>query len=162
VIQGARWQRSEKRVQNTIAELDWSADGRRYRYRAREGDPLDLADLFGRLRASGKLTRAASPPTPISSRHLVGTLSRCCRAHSRLGHRGVRNASDIMVSFRPGYFYGNGSFNYLVTLAVRMADGTKRDTGFAMATFPLPAAVRVGDVIPARLPRFSFRTQNGE
>jgi hypothetical protein len=38
-----------------IAELEWSADGRGYRYNAREGDPLKLKDLFGRLRASGKL-----------------------------------------------------------------------------------------------------------
>jgi hypothetical protein len=29
----------------------------------------------------------------------------------------VHNPSDIMVSFRLGYFYGTGSFNYLATLA---------------------------------------------
>jgi hypothetical protein len=57
-----------------------------------------------------------------------------------------------MVSFRPGYFYGKGSFNYLVTL-VGTHGGLERSAtlGFAMATFPLPVATRVGDVIPVRL-----------
>src|SRR5205085_4691656 len=50
---------------------------------------------------------------------------------------GVLNASDIMVSFRPGYFYGNGSFNYLVTLAGTHGGLERSATlGFAMATFP--------------------------
>jgi len=57
-----------------------------------------------------------------------------------------------MVSFRPGYFYGNGSFHYLVTLAGTHGGLERSATlGFAMATFPMPVAIRVGDVIPARL-----------
>ena len=138
---------------NAIAELEWSADGRRYRYRGREGDPLDLADLFGRLRASGKLDENgfASDAALFAATWSVLYPDAAGRIRA-WATGGVRNASDIMVSFRPGYFYGNGSFNYLVTLAGTHGGLERSATlGFAMATFPLPVAVRVGDVIPARL-----------
>jgi hypothetical protein len=138
---------------NATAELEWSADGRRYRYNPREGDPLDLADLFGRLRASGKLDGEGF----ASDADLFAATSSALYPDAAARIRawatgGVRNLSDIMVSFRPGYFYGNGSFQYMVTLAGTHGGLERSSTlGFAMATFPLPGAIRVGDVIPARL-----------
>jgi hypothetical protein len=138
---------------NAIAELEWSADGRRYRYSAREGDPLELAELFGRLRASGKLDGAgfASDADLFAATSSALYPDAAGRIHA-WATGGVRNPSDIMVSFRPGYFYGKGSFEYLVTLAGTHGGLERSATlGFAMATFPLPAAIRVGDVIPTRL-----------
>jgi len=135
------------------AELEWSADGRRYRYNAREGDPLELTDLFGRLRALGKLDGQgfASDADLFAATSSALYPDAAGRIHA-WATSGVRNPSDIMVSFRPGYFYGNGSFNYLVTLAGTHGGLERSATlGFAMATFPLPVAIRVGDVIPARL-----------
>ena len=138
---------------NATAELEWSADGRRYRYRGREGDPLDLADLFGRLRASGKLDgKGFASDADLFAATWSALYPDAAGRIRAWATGGVRNASDIMVSFRPGYFYGKGSFNYLVTLAGTHGGLERSATlGFAMATFPLPVAVRVGDVIPARL-----------
>ena len=138
---------------NAIAKLEWSADGRRYRYRAREGDPLDLADLFGRLRASGKLDgkgfASDADLFAATSSALYPDAAGRIRAWAT---GGVRNPSNIIVSFRPGYFYGAGSFQYLVTLAGTHGGLERSATlGFAMATFPLPVAIRVGDVIPTNL-----------
>ena len=138
---------------NAIAELEWSADGRRYRYSAREGDPLELTDLFGRLRASGKLDeKGFASDTDLFAATWSALYPDAAGRIRAWATGGVRNPSDIMVSFRPGYFYGNGSFNYLVTLAGTHGGLERSATlGFAMATFPLPVATRVGDVIPARL-----------
>jgi hypothetical protein len=157
---------------NAIAELEWSADGRRYRYRAREGDPLDLADLFGRLRASGKLDENGFASDSDLFEATWSALYPDAAGRIRAwATGGVRNASDIMVSFRRGYFYGNGSFNYLVTLAGTHGGLERSATlGFVMATFPLPVAIRVGDVIPTNLldsasarkrPNRSMSTQAG-
>ena len=66
---------------------------------------------------------------------------------------GTRSAQtfDIMVSFRPGYFWCR-IFSALADLAGTMVVAwSSASLGFAMATFPLPAAVRVSDVIPGRL-----------
>jgi hypothetical protein len=138
---------------NATAELEWSADGRRYRYSAREGDPLDLTDLFGRLRASGKLDgKGFASDADLFAATWWALYPDAAGRIRAWATGGVRNPSDIMVSFRPGYFYGNGSFEYLVTLAGTHGGlGRSSTLGFAMATFPLPVAIRVGDVIPARL-----------
>jgi hypothetical protein len=137
---------------NAIAELEWSEDGHRYRYIAREGDPLGLASVFSRLRASSKLdgngfASDADLFAATASAHFPDAAGRI-RGWA-IGD-GVRNPSDILVSFRPGYFYGAGSFEYLVTIAGTHGGLERSATlGFAMATFPLPAATRVFDVIPS-------------
>jgi hypothetical protein len=137
---------------NAIAELEWSEDGHRYRYIAREGDPLGLASVFSRLRASSKLdgngfASDADLFAATASAHFPDAAGRI-RGWA-IGD-GVRNPSDILVSFRPGYFYGAGSFEYLVTIAGTHGGLERSATlGFAMATFPLPAATRVSDVIPS-------------
>jgi len=138
---------------NAIAELDWSADGQRYRYSARGGDPLELTDLFGRLRASGKLDgKGFASDADLFAATWSALYPDAAGRIRAWATGGVRNPSDIMVSFRPGYFYGKGSFNYLVTLAGTHGGLERSATlGFAMATFPLPVATRVRDVIPARL-----------
>jgi hypothetical protein len=139
---------------NAIAELEWSAGVDCYRYTAREGDPVNLADVFGRLRAAGKLDRndfasAADLFAATSSAHFPDAAGRI-RGWA-IGD-GVRNPSNIIMSFRPGYFYGAGSFEYLVTIAGTHGGLERSSTlGFAMATFPLPESIRVADVIPTYL-----------
>jgi hypothetical protein len=139
---------------NAIAELEWSADGQRYRYNARVGDPLRLVDVFGRLRESDKLDSKgfASDADLFAATSSAHFPDAAARIHGWATGAEVRNPSDIIVSFRPGYFYGEGSFEYLVTIAGTHGGLEQSATlGFAMATFPLPAAVRVSDVIPKRL-----------
>lgn len=137
-----------------IARLEWTPDGRWYRYSPEVGDPLKLSNLVHHLRASGK----ANSDGFVSDADLFAATSTAYfpDAAGRIRHwasgDGVRNPSDIMVSFRPGYFYGEGAFEHIVTLAGTHG-GLERSAslGFAMATFPLPEANRLEDVIPIDL-----------
>ena len=133
---------------SAIARLEWSADGQRYKYSAQNGDPLDLTDLFDRFRASDRLdgegfASDADLFAATSSAHYPDAAGRI-RAWAT-GE--VANPSNVIVSLRPGYFYGAESFQYLVSLAGTHGGLERSATlGFAMATFPLPVAIRVGDV----------------
>ncbi len=134
-------------------DLEWSADGGRYRYRTRGGDPLGLAAVFDALRARGKLDADgfASDADLWSATALAANPDAAARIRGWATDE-VRNRADILVSLAPGYYHGAGIFPYIVDLAGTHGGIEKSATlGFAMATYPLPAAVRVGDVIPARL-----------
>jgi hypothetical protein len=138
---------------NAIAKLEWSADGQRYKYTPHDGDPLELMDIFNNLRAAGKLD--AQGFAADSDLFAATSLAHYPDAAARIrlwATGGVRNRANIMVSLRPGYFHGSGAFNYLVTLDSTHGGLEQSATlGFAMATFPLPVATRVSDIIPARL-----------
>jgi hypothetical protein len=147
-----------------IARLQWTVDGRWYRYSPEGGDPLKLADIVNHLRASGK----AESDGFVSDADLFNATSTSYfpDAAARIRHwargGGIRNPSDIMVSFRPGYFYGEGAFEHIVTLAGTHG-GMERSAslGFAMATFPLPRANRIEDLIPIDLRNRSISTGIG-
>jgi hypothetical protein len=147
-----------------IARLQWTADGRWYRYSPEGGDPLKLAGVVSHLRASGK----ADSDGFISDADLFAATATSYfpDAAGRIRYwasgAGVQNPSDIMVSFRPGYFYGEGAFEHIVTLAGTHG-GLERSAslGFAMATFPLPQASRLKDLIPTDLRRRSISADSG-
>jgi hypothetical protein len=135
------------------AELAWSPDGRRYRYAARDGDPLGLVTVFDSIRSAGKLdadgfasdadlfaaTSLAAFPDP------AGRIRAWATSH-------VQNPADIVVSLKPGYYHGIESFGHVVSLAGTHG-GLERSgsLGFAMATYPLAPATRLSDLIPAKL-----------
>jgi hypothetical protein len=145
-----------------IAQLEWSANGKRYRYTARDGDPLRLADVFERLRAEGKLDAAGFAAD--ADLFATTTPAQFPDAASRIREwatGGVRNPANVMVSLRPGYFHGSGAFQYVVTLDSTHGGLEQSATlGFAMATYPLPPFTRVGDIIPARLLHLSTAGAN--
>jgi len=137
----------------TTAELEWTPDGRRYRYIARDGDPLDLVAVFDELRAAGKLgadgfasegdlfaaTSSASYPDSATRIRVWAT-----------NH--VRSPADILVSFKPGYYHGARQFQRVVSFAGTHGGLEKSSSlGFAMATYPLAPTVRLRDLLPANL-----------
>ena len=61
----------------------------------------------------------------------------------------VQNRADILVSLKPGYFYGSGFFQRIVDITgTHGALDAPSSLGFAMATRPLPPAMRLADLLP--------------
>ncbi len=138
---------------NATAELEWTADGRRYRYRATNGDPLGLTTVFDNLGDEGKLdstgyatdedlfAATASSFYPDAAARIRGWAT---------GH--VRAPSDILISFRPGYHHGPGFLSGIVKL-VGTHGGMEKSAslGFAMATYPVGPYTRLADLLPPSL-----------
>jgi len=135
------------------AELVWSPDGRRYRYAARNGDPLGLVPVFNLLRAAGRLDADgfASDADLFAATSLSAFPDSAARIRAWTMNQ-VRNPADILVSLKPGYYHGIESFRHIVNLAGTHG-GLERSgsLGFAMATYPLAPATRLSDLIPAKL-----------
>jgi hypothetical protein len=143
------------------ADLAWSPDGRKYRYTAHDGDPLGLVPVFDSLRAAGKLDANdfASDADLFAATSLAAFPDSAARIRAWTMNQ-VRNPADILLSFKPGYYHGIESFRHIVNLAGTHG-GLERSgsLGFVMATYPLPPATRLGDLIPANL---LPRLQNAE
>lgn len=143
------------------AELAWSSDGKKYRYTAHDGDPLGLLPIFDSLRAAGKLDADgfASDADLFAATSLAAFPDSAARIRAWTMNQ-VRNPADILLSFKPGYYHGIESFRHIVNLAGTHG-GLERSgsLGFAMATYPLPPATRLSDLIPAEL---LPRPQNAE
>jgi hypothetical protein len=135
------------------ADLTWSSDGQRYRYQARNGDPLGLTPVFTALRAAGKVDEGgfASDADLFAATSLA--LLPDAAARIRLwATNHVRNRADIVVALKPGYYHGAASLGHAVDLAGTHGGlDTSSSLGFAMATYPLARATRLGDLIPANL-----------
>jgi hypothetical protein len=135
------------------AELVWSADGKRYRYTARDGDPLGLVPVFDSLRAAGKLDAEgfASDADLFAATSLAAFPDSASRIRAWATNH-VRNSADILVSLKPGYYHGVTSFGHVVSL-VGTHGGLEKSAslGFAMATYPLAPSTRLSDLIPANL-----------
>jgi hypothetical protein len=65
----------------------------------------------------------------------------------------VENRADILVSLKPGYYYGSGTFQRFVTLSsTHGALDAAQSLGFAMSTdAPLPKPIRSKDLLPLNL-----------
>jgi hypothetical protein len=135
------------------ADLSWSSDGKRYRYAARDGDPLGLVPVFDALRAAGKLDANgfANDADLFAATSLAGLPDSAARIHAWATNH-VLNSADILVSLKPGYYHGVPFFGRVVTLAGTHGGLEKSASlGFVMATYPLPPATRLSDLIPAKL-----------
>lgn len=148
------------------AHLAWSADGSRFWYDASQGDPLELLPVFAQLRATGQLGAAAglsAGDLPAERPAAVGPANdadlfaatwagRYPDAAARIrdwATNHVQNRANILVSLKPGYFYGAGIFQHIVRFTgTHGALDAPSSLGFAMATRPLPAAVRLADLLP--------------
>ncbi len=65
----------------------------------------------------------------------------------------VENRADILVSLKPGHYYGSGTFQRFVTLySTHGALDAAQSLGFAMSTdAPLPGPIRSKDLLPLNL-----------
>ena len=135
------------------ADLTWSSDGKRYKYESRDGDPLGLIPVFAALRMAGKLDEAgfASDADLFAATSLALLPDSAARIRLWATNH-VRNRADIVVSLKPGYYHGAASLGHAVDLAGTHGGlETSASLGFAMATYPLAPATRLGDLIPANL-----------
>ncbi len=132
------------------AHLRWSPDGQRYWYEAESGDPLKLLPVFVRLRSSGQLEEDGS----ASDANLFQATADAWYPDSAARIRGwainhVQNRASIAVSFKPGYLHGSGVFDRIVKMAsTHGALDAPSSLGLAMATYPLPVVLRLGELIP--------------
>ena len=135
------------------AELAWSPDGKKYRYTAHDGDPLGLVPVFDSLRAGGKLDADgfASDADLFAATSLAAFPDSAARIRAWTMNQ-VRNPADVLLSLKPGYYHGIESFRHIVNLAGTHGGLEKSGSlGFAMASYPLPPATRLSDLIPAKL-----------
>ena len=138
---------------DATAQLAWSHDGRRYRYAAHGGDPLGLAAVFDDLRAQRKLDSDGF----ATDEDLFAATSSSLYPDSATRIRAwasdhVRNRSDILVSFKPGYHHGSRFFSHVVRLVGTHGGLEKSGSiGFAMATYPLAPSMRLEDLLPPNL-----------
>ena len=132
------------------AELRWSGDGSRFWYEAQAGDPLELLPVFDGLRAAGRLAPdgSAADSDLFAETWTASYPDAAARIRAwAINH--VQNPADIALSLRPGYHYGEAIFQYIVTInSTHGGLDAPSSLGFAMATRPLPPAMRVGDLIP--------------
>jgi len=131
-------------------ELRWSADGSRLAYQAREGDPLALLPVLDQLRAAGRLAPDGSASdADLFAATWSGPYPDAAARIRTWATNHVQNPANILVSLKPGYFYGAGVFQHIVTLTgTHGALDAASSLGFAMATRPLPPAVRLADLLP--------------
>ena len=138
---------------DSTALLEWSPDGRRYRYVAHGGDPLGLAAVFDDLRGKRKLDADGF----AKDEDLFAATSSSVYPDSAARIRAwatnhVRNRADVLVSFRPGYDHGSRILSHIVKLEGTHGGLEKSASiGFAMATYPLAPSIRLGDLLPAEL-----------
>jgi len=137
---------------NATAELAWSHDGRRYRYDARDGDPLGLLPVFESLRIAGRLDADgfASDADLFAATSLASFPDPAARIRAWTMNQ-VRNPADVLVSLKPGYYHGIESFRHIVNLAGTHGGLESGSLGFAMGTYRLAPATRLSDLIPAKL-----------
>jgi hypothetical protein len=138
---------------DSTALLEWSPDGRRYRYTAHSGDPLGLAPAFDDLRVQRKLDSGgfAKDEDLLAATASSRYPDSAARIRAWATNH-VRNRADVLISFKPGYDHGSRIFSHIVKL-VGTHGGLEKSAslGFAMATYPLAPSIRLEDLLPADL-----------
>lgn len=136
------------------ARLSWNQDATAFRYQPRGGDPLELAGVLATLKQEGKMDAAGW----VKDVDLLAATAD--HRYPDPGYRlwqwatnHVRNRADLLVSLKPGTFYGSGSFQGIVDLAsTHGALDRGQSLGFAMSTDgPLPSPLRSRDLLPKDL-----------
>lgn len=132
------------------AWLHWSADGSRFWYDAKGGDPLKLEPIFEHLRSATRL--AADGSASDGDLFATTAVSPYPDAAARIrdwSTNHVVNRASIFVSLKPGYFYGKGIFQAIVEFTgTHGALDAGSSLGFGMSTQPLPPQVRLADLLP--------------
>ena len=130
--------------------LRWSEDGTRFWYEAIGQDPLELAPVFERLRASARVSSdgSASDEDLFLATWNLKYPDAAARIRDWATNH-VQNRADILVSLKLGYFHGAGVFTYVVDFAGTHGAMERASTlGFAMGTHPRAPAQRLGKLLP--------------
>jgi hypothetical protein len=137
-----------------MAQLDWSADGERFRYRALTADPIALLPALEKL-GQHIAVGSVAPEGWVRREDLLQVTadSRYPDAPARLRGWAINHVvhrASIMVSLADGYYYGSGLFQRIVTLRSTHGSLTATSsTGFAMTTDgTLPDPSPVEEVVP--------------
>ena len=130
--------------------LRWNQDGSRVWYEAIGQDLLELATMFEKLRAAGRIAAdgSASDEDLFQGTWALQYPDSAARIRDWATNH-VQNRADILVSLKPGYFHGAGVFTHLVDFAgTHGALESASTLGFAMGTHPQAPAQRLGKLLP--------------
>lgn len=122
------------------AWIDADVQAARYRYRPVTGDPLQLASVLDRLRASGELAADSSAPDSAWLRETMASPFVDPLRRIAAGLQAVKNPADIIVSLAPGYHFGDERADLLV--------GVTGTHGSLRTSSSLAFAMRTGDPLP--------------
>lgn len=134
------------------ATLRWSDDGACYQYESADGDPLGLMPVFAALAEEGKLEGGWARDADLFAATALAWYPDAAARLRGWATDHVQNPSDLIVSLKPGWYQGKSFFDFAVTM--RGTHGAMERTsslGFAAATFPLPPALRLADLLPEHL-----------
>ena len=136
------------------ARLRWNEQVTAFHYELLTGDPLALAAILAKLKQEGKTDADGwvkdADLFAATQQHLspdpAYRLWQWATNH-------VRNRADILVSLKPGYYYGSGTFQHLVDiLSTHGSLDRDQSLGFAMSTdAPLAGPLRSRDLLSANL-----------
>jgi len=142
------------------ARVEWKPDGSAYRYLPESADPLGLSEVLARLKQEGKVDAegwVADADLFAATREHV--FPDAARRLWQWATNHVANRADVVVNLKPGYHYGSGTFNRIITLrGTHGSLGREQSLGFATSTDgPLAGPVRAEKVLPASLPKAKER-----
>lgn len=146
------------------ARVVWKPDGSAYGYEPLVGDPMDLErvvpipPIFDAIDVrTGRMCSLPHDPWRKDADFFAVTAN---HRYPDVGYRlrqwatnHVQNRADILVSLKPGYYYGSETFQHIVDiLSTHGALDRDQSLGFAMSTDgPLAGPVRSRDLLPANL-----------
>ena len=128
------------------ALVAWKPDGSAFGYEPLTGDPLDLKAVVP-IPPRGDPWRKDADFFAATAGH----------RYPDVGYRlwqwatnHVENRADVLVSLKPGYYYGSGAFQRVVTLySTHGALDAAQSLGFAMSTdAPHKGPIRSKDLLP--------------
>ena len=147
------------------ARVVWKPDASGFGYESIIGDPLELSTIvplpsiiFDEIGVrTGRISSQREDPWRKDADFFTATAG---HRYPDAGYRlwqwatnHVANRADILVSLKPGYYYGSGTFQRFVTLySTHGALDAAQSLGFAMSTDgPLKGLIRSKDLLPENL-----------
>jgi hypothetical protein len=127
--------------------------GGRYRYRATQGDPLQLLPVFGKLKAEGKLDADGfAADRPLFEATATHVYPDACNRLWRAFHGLIEDPPDVMADLDWGSYAGAASRAALYGAAASTHGDLERtsSTGVFLSTIgPMPPALRHRDLTKA-------------
>lgn len=124
----------------------------RFRYRATQGDPLELSEMLESMRRQGK---ADGEDFVADEDWFAATIESARPDVVRRVYEGVservQHRANVLVNFADGYYTGSASLDVFAFLQATHGNlGAQQSFGFVMSTTrELPAYLRARDVWPA-------------
>lgn len=123
--------------------------GERFRYRAVQGDPLELSGVVETLRRQGKVDREdfVADEDWFAATTATARPDAVRRVYEGVGER-VQHRANVLVNFAEGYYTGSAPLDVFAFLQATHGNlGAEQSFGFVMSnTRELPAHLRARDV----------------